>query len=144
MNARKKTGVKIYSITYNINREKKTTTCFITCAINTCTLPMSIRGCFSGTLTKAGNKILDQDYSLFKIIGTVRCHEDDTFDEKVGKRLAESKAKKILFDTTRRYWSEVYHTLHKCAREVHSIVIANQNAENGEENHFKELTETNE
>lgn len=139
MNKRKKTGVQIIQCRYNVNMEKGTTTCILTCVFNTNTLPKAIKDGILGALVYERVNVLNQKNSLFNVIATVRCHEDDSFDEQKGKRLAESKAKKMLFNISERYWGTIYHFLQKSSREIDSLIEASRSAKIGEITHYKAL-----
>ena len=67
------------------------------------------------------NKIFDK--KEYHAIGIARCHHRDIFDKTVGKRIAESRAKKalfkFLFNTYRNYYIKIKSEL-KCINELYS------------------------
>lgn len=45
------------------------------------------------------------DYGEFTVTTKARCNSDDTFDETVGKRIAESRAKAKAFKIAKNMWN---------------------------------------
>ena len=54
-------------------------------------------------------------YGRFTVKGIARCNDVDTFDEIVGKRIAESRAKAKAYRTAFKFWSI-------CAKKISSMV----------------------
>ena len=88
------------SVTYYVNRDKKTVVAVIKCKIGT---PVGIFDKVVKKLQKAnGNKnVLDVRGDYFKsqnvyinerYVGVAKCHEHDVFDEEFGKKLALARA----------------------------------------------------
>ena len=67
------------------------------------------------------NKIFDK--KEYHVVGMARCHPKDIFDVTVGKRIAESRAKKalfkFLFNSYRNYYVKIKSKL-KCINELYS------------------------
>ena len=67
------------------------------------------------------NKIFDK--KEYHAVGIARCHPKDIFDATVGKRIAESRAKKalfkFLFNSYRNYYVKIKSKL-KCINELYS------------------------
>lgn len=67
------------------------------------------------------NKIFDK--KEYRVVGIARCHHKDVFDVTVGKRIAESRAKKalfkFLFNSYRNYYVKIKSKL-KCINELYS------------------------
>lgn len=64
------------------------------------------------------NKIFDK--KEYHVVGIARCHPKDIFDATVGKRIAESRAKKALYKflyyAYNKYWTIIYAELNSIDR----------------------------
>lgn len=76
----------------------------------------------------------------FTVRAKARCNASDTFDETVGKRIAESRAKAKMFSIAQRVWGECYKVLTCYAAECSRSIQACLEAKRIEENHVKELS----
>lgn len=76
----------------------------------------------------------------FTIKAKARCNSTDTFDEKKGKMIAESRAKAKMLNIASRVWHEAYKSLSFMADNCLCSSIACSNAEKLEMNHIKELS----
>ena len=54
-------------------------------------------------------------YGKFTVKGIARCNDVDTFDEVIGKRIAESRAKTKAYRTAYKFWSI-------CAKNIGAMV----------------------
>lgn len=54
-------------------------------------------------------------YGRFTVKGIARCNDVDTFDEVVGKRIAESRAKAKAYKTAFKFW-------YICAKKIGTMV----------------------
>lgn len=75
----------------------------------------------------------------FTVKAKARCHSTDTYDERRGKMIAESRAKTKMFSIAERIYKE-------CSRELHKVFMtctmsknACAEARDKEEIHVKEL-----
>lgn len=76
----------------------------------------------------------------FTVKAKARCNNTDTFDEKKGKMIAESRAKAKMFSIAQRVWGECYKALIRYAAECSWSTQACFEAKRIEENHAKELS----
>lgn len=76
----------------------------------------------------------------FTVKAKARCNDTDTFDEKKGKMIAESRAKAKMFSIAQRVWGECYKAFTCYAAECSRSVQACLEAKRIEENHVKELS----
>lgn len=76
----------------------------------------------------------------FTVKAKARCNNTDTFDETVGKRIAESRAKAKMFSIAQRVWGECYKALACYTAECSRSIRACLEAKRIEENHVKELS----
>lgn len=76
----------------------------------------------------------------FTVKAKARCNNTDTFDEKKGKMIAESRAKAKMFSIAQRVWGECYKALACYAAECSRSIQACFEAKRIEENHVKELS----
>lgn len=75
----------------------------------------------------------------FTVRAKARCNASDTFDETVGKRIAESKAKVKMFKIASRVWETCRGALTDMAAKCYNSYIACNNAKMIENNHVLEL-----
>lgn len=75
----------------------------------------------------------------FTVRAKARCNASDTFDETVGKRIAESRAKVKMFKIASRVWATCREVLTDMAAKCHNSYIACNNAKMIENNHVLEL-----
>lgn len=71
--------------------------------------------------------------------GKARCSSDDTFDEAVGCRIAECRAKTKMFKVARNIWKALGDDLVERAVSCHILGGACNAAMNIEKEHLKEL-----
>ena len=83
--------VIFYSTTYNVNKEKGVVTCIITAGLDPTSRQEMI--CARADLYRR---------LRFQAIGISKLHQDDKWDEVIGKRVAESKAKIQVYKIGRR------------------------------------------
>lgn len=76
----------------------------------------------------------------FTVKAKARCNNTDTFDETVGKRIAESRAKAKMFKIASRVWATCREALTDMAGRCHVSSVACDHAEMVENNHVLELT----
>lgn len=77
----------------------------------------------------------------FTVTAKARCNPNDTFDEVIGKRIAESKAKTKAFKIAKNVWNCIAKGLTEKAN-IANIMAKNCAAmEEIESNHVKELSE---
>lgn len=90
-----KPGIKIVKCNYYTNKDNGTVTCVLQCNMNLYSTALGdlIRGYSPGSM----NYKADLPNGVFVVRGIARCSPDDTFDETIGKRIAESKAKAKAF-----------------------------------------------
>lgn len=71
--------------------------------------------------------------------GKARCSSDDTFDEAVGCRIAECRAKTKMFKVARNVWKTLGDDLAERVLSCHILGDACNAAMNIEKEHLKEL-----
>lgn len=76
----------------------------------------------------------------FTVRAKARCNASDTFDETVGKRIAESRAKAKMFNIAWKVWRECEDALVDMAQECQKTSQACVTAMDIELNHVLELT----
>lgn len=76
----------------------------------------------------------------FTVKAKSRCNAPDTFDETVGKRIAESRAKAKMFNIAWKVWRECEDALVDMAQECQKTSQACVTAMDIELNHVLELT----
>ena len=78
-------------------------------------------------------------YGEFTVKGIARCNDVDTFDEVVGKRIAESRAKAKAYRTAYKFWSICVKNIGNMVKFCNSTASACNVAWCKEEYHIKEL-----
>lgn len=79
------------------------------------------------------------DYGTFKVKAIAKCSEEDTFDEEIGKRIAESRAKGKAFATAAKVYREIEKYFLNCAALVNESVEACEQTVKVEEAHVELL-----
>lgn len=75
----------------------------------------------------------------FTVKGIARCNDVDTFDEVIGKRIAESRAKAKAYRTAYKFWSICAKNIGNMAKFCNFAACACSVANCKEEEHVKEL-----
>ena len=140
----KKTFVTFDTPKYIVNKESKVTVCIIDCSWNNKSTVIS-----DIWIRKVCNIIEDKfpEYNRpsFKVVGVARCSENDTYNEIVGKRIAESKAKAEAFN---KIWKLLSATTKAIKEELNNndamIAINCKVACDSEIEHIKFLSDNNE
>lgn len=116
----RKSKVIIYDKRFIVNKDKGIVVCKLLCQIETTYKPF--------------NEFIDQrlyikdfpdvSYCMgFEVVGRTKCSKDDTFDETLGKRIAESKAKYKMFKKASnlfyRIADNVNRIVYGCCSEGH-------------------------
>ena len=131
-----KNGVKIEKIKYIINTEKKITICIMQCLID-----------YDKTLPKVDiyshmwRKKLPHIGSngTFTVKAIARCNNLDTFEEKTGKRIAESRAKKKVFSIAAKFYLKLGEFYLKYITITSNAAKACLHAEEVEDSHIQAL-----
>lgn len=76
----------------------------------------------------------------FIVKAKARCNKEDEFDEVVGKRIAESRAKVKAFSIAARMWECITRAMDTLALQCNTTMVACAKAEIIEREHVKELT----
>lgn len=90
---------------------------------------------------KAKAPMVDNIYGVFTVSAKAKCAPDDKFDEVIGKRIAESRAKSKAFKTAKNIWSCIAEKLlneYNISMEMYKNCEAMEKIET---NHAKELSE---
>ena len=85
--------------------------------------------------------MVKNSYGKFTVKATARCNPNDTFNETIGKRIAESRAKVKAFRIAKNIWSCITKKLfneYNISMEMYENCKA---MEKFESNHVKELSE---
>lgn len=130
-----KSSVVILNKTTLINEKKRTVVCILKCKIITDTTNTGIF--FGEDAFKKMSCINDK--LKFTVIGKAKCSKEDTFDAKLGTRIAESKAKAKMFITTGKFWSSIEENLIKVQKKIHDKVNINNILSEREAKHVEEL-----
>ena len=78
-------------------------------------------------------------YGRFTVKAIARCNEIDKFDEVIGKRIAESRAKTKAYRTAYKFWSICAKNISNMVKFCNSTVDACSVAFLKEAEHVKEL-----
>lgn len=75
----------------------------------------------------------------FIVKAKARCNKEDEFDEVIGKRIAESRAKVKAFSIAARMWECITRAMNAFALQCNTTMVACAKAEIIEREHVKEL-----
>lgn len=82
-----------------------------------------------------------KSYIVFTVRGMAKCCPSDVFDESIGRRIAESRAKSKAFKIIKNFWrniAQAFYNEYNKAMEMHKNC---ESMEKFELNHVKELSE---
>lgn len=127
--------VKITKASYIVNPEKKVVVCVLECDMQLCKHPV-----WEDIYPNMWDNLpLVASNDTFKVRAIARCNEEDTFDEEVGKRIAESRAKGKAFATAAKVYKEIEKYFLNCAALVNESVEACEQTVKVEEAHVELL-----
>lgn len=132
--------VTIVERTFKVNPKKRTIVCIIECKFN---WPTEIDATWGHNFYKycreiTGNNTVGRgDY--FTVVGISRCHDEDTFDETLGKRIAEARAKKDAYNKARMVWNKIYENYIRIAKIASNMSYACAKAKYIEVKHITKL-----
>lgn len=130
-----KNRVKITKASYIVNPEKKVVVCVLECDMQLQKHPAWI-----DIYPKMwANLPLVDLCGTFKVRAIARCNEEDAFNEEVGKRIAESRAKGEAFATAAKVYREIEKYFLNCAALVNESVEACEQTVKVEEAHVELL-----
>lgn len=130
-----KNRVKITKANYIVNPEKKVVVCVLECDMQLQKHPAWV----DIYPNMWANLPLVETTGTFKVRAIARCNEEDTFDEEVGKRIAESRAKGKAFATAAKVYKEIEKYFLNCAALVNESVEACEQTVKVEEAHVELL-----
>ena len=78
-------------------------------------------------------------YGRFTVKAIARCNGVDKFDEVIGKRIAESRAKTKAYRTAYKFWSICARNISNMVKFCYSTASACEIAKIKEREHVKEL-----
>lgn len=91
-----------------VNKKEKVVVCILNCDVNVDKTPD--KGDYYYYAALKSNS------PTFEVKGIARCSENDTFSEEIGKRVAESKAKKLAFIKAKEFYGKLlWHYSKVCA-----------------------------
>lgn len=127
----------ITDTTYKVDKENKVVICELKCDLQLEKHPAWL--VISPSMWKKKFPNISWD-SAFTVRAKARCNNLDTFDEKKGKMIAESRAKLKMYSIAERLYSCVSDTLEDLDRKVVNSIAACATEKQCEEMHIKELT----
>ena len=128
--------VHVINSEYKVNSEKGIVICILECA--TGVDRTDVWTTVSHNWWKRKLPLVDF-YGRFTVKGIARCNDVDTFDEVIGKRIAESRAKTKAYRTAYKFWSICAKNIGNMVKFCNSTTSACEIAENKEREHVKEL-----
>jgi hypothetical protein len=127
--------VKITKASYIVNPKKKVVVCVLECDMQLQKHPAWI-----DIYPKIWDNLPLEDLDgTFKVRAIARCNEEDAFNEEVGKRIAESRAKGKAFATAAKVYREIEKYFLNCAALVNKFVEACEQTVKVEEAHVELL-----
>ena len=128
--------VHVINSEYKVNSEKGIVICILECATGVdCT---DVWTTVSHNWWKRKLPLVDF-YGKFTVKAIARCNGIDKFDEVIGKRIAESRAKTKAYRTAYKFWSICARNISSMVKFCYSTASACEIAETKEREHVKEL-----
>ena len=109
-----KYGASILDIKYKVNEKERTVKCTIICAMK---IPKG-NDITSMAILSADSSFAIPGRTRKVFTGVAKCHEDDHFSEVIGKRIAESRAKKAMYDYYKCLWIRILTNISASFAEV--------------------------
>lgn len=115
-----KTGIKILSTDYYINED--TTICVIKAKINRWVFDLLFNKDIFKRVTRGFNNISTEFHvGEFTVVGKSVCCPSDTYNEVLGKRIAEGRAKRKLFIIANKFWKNVEDVIMDIAKKPQKL-----------------------
>lgn len=132
-----KTKVKVINEKYIVDSENRIVVCILTCNV-----PVDRINDNLGIYTYPWKKQLPKVDGLatFQVKGIAKCNPGDTFDEVLGKRIAQSRAKEKSYRIAAIIWSKMANYLLNIANQWFNLSNNCITEYNKEKEHIKELT----
>lgn len=131
-----KNRVLITGTKFHVDTENKVVVCELKCDLQMSRHPAWIA--LGKEMWK--KKFPNVNWGMFTVKAKARCNDIDTFNERKGKMIAESRAKAKMFNIASRVWKECYNKFAHYAIECSGSAEAYLAAKRIEENHVKELS----
>lgn len=128
--------VHVIKSEYKVNSEKGIVICILECStgVNNTNVWTTV----SYDWWKRKLPLVDF-YGKFTVKGIARCNDVDTFDEVIGKRIAESRAKTKAYKTAYKFWSICAKNISAMVKFCYSTASACEIAFCKEAEHVKDL-----
>ncbi len=132
--------VNVMKKVFKVNKEKKTVVCIIECntGIGRDNKLLGIALELDAKIRKVNN-VKIHPMGEFTVLGVAKCHNEDSFDEIKGKRIAESRAKKNAYNIAYHFWKNFSKALSNFKDKCDARADACDIAEMIERNHIEEL-----
>lgn len=85
------------------------------------------------------NNVFGKESELITVKGFSKCHPEDKFDEVIGKRIAESRAKKEAYREGRNYLQKILDSTVIYEKDLKQSMIKLINFGKKEKSHIEEL-----
>ena len=136
MNWKMKNRVRILESVYKIDEKNKVVVCELKCDLQLHKHPAYC--IISGNMWRKRFPHVGWD-GQFTVRAKARCNTSDTFDETIGKRIAESRAKAKMFAIASKIWLECSTSLLKASQECSKTMTACLDEHSMEIKHVREL-----
>lgn len=118
-------------INFNVYEKKKTVACVMTGHLD-------IRSSQDQVCVEC-TEWIDLEKEL-RVVGVAKCHSDDTFDPEVGKRIAESRAKRMLYSEGKTKLKKLAKNVKIFLSEIEKGISNLETYKNAESSHIKRLS----
>lgn len=137
-----KNRVRIIKSDFFVNPEKKIVVCVLECDMQLEKHPIWDKIQYYMWSKSRVDLHIDMN-GVFTVKAIARCNERDTFDENLGKKIAESKANCKAFVIAEKVYKEIEKYLLNSAANIHKSVQACEQSRIAEKFHFDCLTNMN-
>lgn len=131
-----KNRVRVLESVYKIDEKNKVVVCELKVDMQMSKHPAYYE--FRGDMWKKRFPHVGWD-GQFTVRAKARCNASDTFDETIGKRIAESRAKAKMFAIAGKVWLECSTVLLKASEECSKTMMACLDERSMEIKHVREL-----
>ena len=128
--------VHVIKSEYKVNSEKGIVICILECSTGVENTEVWTTASYDWWKRKLP---LVDFYGKFTVKGIARCNDVDTFDEVIGKRIAESRAKTKAYRTAYKFWSICAKNIDNMVKFCNSTASACSVAFCKEEEHVEDL-----
>lgn len=129
--------IHVTNTTFHVDEVNKVVICILQCDMQMC--KHSVDELYRPEKAYSKRMPLVNYNGTFTVKAKAKCNASDTFDVKIGKRLAESRAKTKMYHVAERVWIQLVQYLNNITKDCIKSAEACAIAKDIEDKHIKEL-----